>query len=118
MRTPANILASTGEAIQRAGDSHRRNPPWWAWVVISIGLAELGWLGKNIIYTGNRTSAMETQIQDIRQADAQRAQQQSAQDTQLSSSITTLDADVQTLSVNVAVLTQKVSDEIDKEGRR
>jgi hypothetical protein len=73
-------------------------------VVISVGLAEFGWLGSTVVSATQQSATTITEIAEIQR------QQQS-----LSMSINTLDADVQSLSVNVAVLTQRMA---DREKRR
>ncbi len=77
----------------------RHAPPWWAWMVISIGFAELAWFGQSVLRGNQEVAVTNAEIADIRQQQAS-----------LSAGIATLDIDVQTLNVNVAVLTQKLAD--------
>ena len=101
MRLPGDFLthAAEEEAMPETGPSKRESPPWWVWVVIMIGVGELGWFGTSFLRATRQSAATATEIQDI----------QREQET-LTASLTTLDADVQTLNVNVAVLTQKLAD--------
>lgn len=73
--------------------------PWWMSIIVVIGLGEIAWFAKTVIYGSQQSAVTATEIHQL-QID------QSA----LTSSLTTLDSDVQTLNVNVAVLTQQLKD--------
>ncbi len=83
-----------------AANPPRAVPPWWVWVVVMIGLAELGWFGTSYLRSTQQSAATATEILDIQQHQSS-----------LATSINTLDIDVQALSVNVAVLTQRMEDQ-------
>lgn len=102
MNPETPIVAGTNH--RGAGPRTNIALPWWVWVVISVGLAEFGWLGSTVVSATQQSATTITEIAEIQR------QQQS-----LSMSINTLDADVQSLSVNVAVLTQRMA---DREKRR
>lgn len=106
MRLPADFLthAAEEEEMPETAPSKRQNPPWWVWVVIMIGVGELGWFGTSFLRATQQSAATATEITDIQHEQAA-----------LTASLTTLDADVQTLNVNVAVLSQKLA---DREQRR
>ncbi len=89
-----------GEEMAATSPAPRATPPWWAWLVIMVGLGELGWFGTAFLRANQQSAATSTEIQDIQQ------HQQN-----LATSINTLDIDVQALSVNVAVLTQRMEDQ-------
>lgn len=106
------ILSASGRFFQDgkppANESNsRRNPPWWAWVVMSVVLAEAGWFGNAVVQGNTANATTRARVDDMHQ-------QQAA----LVTSIDTLNTSVQALSVNVAVLTQRVADLQKQRSRR
>jgi len=101
MELPIDRVIAEVEGDKMPGaDNPRVAPPWWVWVVIMIGLAELGWFGTSYLRSTQQSASTATEIQDIQEHQSN-----------LASSINTLDIDVQALTVNVAVLTQKMADQ-------
>ena len=102
MRAPADLMAYVPEGDEMEEPPRPPGPspvPWWAWVVIMVGLGELGWFGTSFLRATRQSAATATEIADI----------QHEQNT-LAVSLDTLDADVESLNVNVAVLSQKLAD--------
>ncbi|MGC8517891.1 MAG: hypothetical protein ACP5P4_05100 [Steroidobacteraceae bacterium] len=77
----------------------RAHLPWWATVVIAVGLAEVAWFGKTIVAGSQQSAVTATEIKQLQQGLAT-----------TEATLTTIDADMQTISVQLAVLTQQVKD--------
>ena len=85
------------------GNVHHYRMPWWIWIIITVGLGEIGWFAKTVLIGNEQSAITATEIAELQKGQGA-----------LTGSLTALDSDVQTLNVNVAVLTQQIKDQKDE----
>ena len=52
------MVSEQGRALTRAST----NVPWWGWIVITIALSEVAWLGQAVISLESEFAALHSQV--------------------------------------------------------